>query len=319
MSSGLGQVSRIGLGTWQFGSREWGYGDSYASGAARDIVERALELGVTLFDTAEVYGFGKSERILGEALGEARSEVVVASKLFPLAPFPPVIRQRAQASAQAARPGPHPAVPGASAESGRARLGDHAGNAEPARERQHRRCRRLELLAEALAQSRRRAGPAGRQQPGALLAGPSRPAARSGSVRRAGEPDGDRLQPARAGPARRQVRRRQPPGGVRAINPLFGKENLQPRAAAAGHAAPGRGGARRQARAGRARLAARPAGRRRHPRRVQRRATRVQRRGRRSRTRPGAAVAELTAAAEAFTPLSTARTLVSEVRDRIGR
>ena len=46
---GLGQVSRIGLGTWQFGSREWGYGDQYAEGAARDIVQRALALGVTLF------------------------------------------------------------------------------------------------------------------------------------------------------------------------------------------------------------------------------------------------------------------------------
>ena len=38
---GVGKVSRIGLGTWQFGSVEWGYGDSYASGAARDIVQRA--------------------------------------------------------------------------------------------------------------------------------------------------------------------------------------------------------------------------------------------------------------------------------------
>ena len=98
--AGLGQVSRVGLGTWQFGSREWGYGDSYASGAARDIVVRARELGVTLFDTAEVYGTGKSERILGEALGEDRDDVVVASKLFPVAPFPPVIKRRAAGSAQ---------------------------------------------------------------------------------------------------------------------------------------------------------------------------------------------------------------------------
>ena len=52
---GLGQVSRIGLGTWQFGSREWGYGDSYASGAARDIVARARALGVNLFDTCLLY------------------------------------------------------------------------------------------------------------------------------------------------------------------------------------------------------------------------------------------------------------------------
>ena len=97
---GLGPVSRIGLGTWQFGSREWGYGDAYADRAARDIVRRARELGITLFDTAEVYGFGRSERILGEALGHERGEVVVASKVFPVAPFPPVARQRWAGSAR---------------------------------------------------------------------------------------------------------------------------------------------------------------------------------------------------------------------------
>jgi aryl-alcohol dehydrogenase-like predicted oxidoreductase len=97
---GVGRVSRIGLGTWQFGSREWGYGDDYAAGAARDIVQRALAMGVTLFDTAEVYGLGKSERILGEALGDERAGVAVASKVFPVAPFPAVIRQRERGSAR---------------------------------------------------------------------------------------------------------------------------------------------------------------------------------------------------------------------------
>ncbi len=97
---GVGLVSRIGLGTWQFGSSEWGYGDEYAHGAAHEIVQRALALGVTFFDTAEVYGFGRSERILGEALGAERANVAVASKIFPVAPFPPVIRQREKASAQ---------------------------------------------------------------------------------------------------------------------------------------------------------------------------------------------------------------------------
>jgi aryl-alcohol dehydrogenase-like predicted oxidoreductase len=97
---GLGPVSRIGLGTWQFGSREWGYGDAYADRAAVDIVRRARELGITLFDTAEIYGFGRSERILGAALGHERGEVVVASKLFPIAPFPPVVRQRWAGSAR---------------------------------------------------------------------------------------------------------------------------------------------------------------------------------------------------------------------------
>lgn len=101
--AGLGAVSRVGLGTWQFGSREWGYGQQYAGGVARDIVRRALELGVTLFDTAEVYGFGRSERILAQALGADRERVVVATKIFPVAPFPAVVRHRARASADRLR------------------------------------------------------------------------------------------------------------------------------------------------------------------------------------------------------------------------
>jgi aryl-alcohol dehydrogenase-like predicted oxidoreductase len=99
-ADGLGRISRIGLGTWQFGSREWGYGDAYADTTAGGIVRRARELGVTLFDTAEIYGFGRSERILGRALGSERAEVVVASKIFPVAPFPPVVRQRFEGSAR---------------------------------------------------------------------------------------------------------------------------------------------------------------------------------------------------------------------------
>lgn len=97
---GLGPVSRIGLGTWQFGSREWGYGSDYAGGGAGAIVRRARELGVTLFDTAEVYGFGTSERILTEALGDERADVVVASKVFPVAPFAPIVRNRFEGSAK---------------------------------------------------------------------------------------------------------------------------------------------------------------------------------------------------------------------------
>ncbi|MGY1820667.1 aldo/keto reductase [Geodermatophilus sp. SYSU D00079] len=100
---GLGAVSRVGLGTWQFGSREWGYGDAYASGEAAAIVRRARELGITLFDTAEVYGFGRSERILGDALGADRAGVVVATKVFPVAPFPPVVRNRLAGSARRLR------------------------------------------------------------------------------------------------------------------------------------------------------------------------------------------------------------------------
>jgi aryl-alcohol dehydrogenase-like predicted oxidoreductase len=93
------RISKIGLGTWQFGSREWGYGEGYARQAARDIVRRAVDLGVTLFDTAEIYGLGRSERILGEALGERRASVFLATKLFPVLPLAPVVEQRAVASA----------------------------------------------------------------------------------------------------------------------------------------------------------------------------------------------------------------------------
>jgi aryl-alcohol dehydrogenase-like predicted oxidoreductase len=93
------KISKIGLGTWQFGSREWGYGKAYDEHAAYAIVRRALELGVTLFDTAEIYGAGRSERILGHALGEDRESVFIAGKIFPLAAGGPLLKQRAVASA----------------------------------------------------------------------------------------------------------------------------------------------------------------------------------------------------------------------------
>ena len=93
------KISKIGLGTWQFGSREWGYGDAYASSEARAIVRRALELGITLFDTAELYGFGRSERILGEALGDDLESIFLATKILPIMPVAPVVEQRGVASA----------------------------------------------------------------------------------------------------------------------------------------------------------------------------------------------------------------------------
>jgi aryl-alcohol dehydrogenase-like predicted oxidoreductase len=100
LDTGTGtKISKIGLGTWQFGSREWGYGNAYAAKEAEAIVSRALDLGVTLFDTAEIYGFGRSERILGQALGDRRESAFLATKILPIVPFPPVVEQRAVASA----------------------------------------------------------------------------------------------------------------------------------------------------------------------------------------------------------------------------
>jgi len=99
--SGTGKkISKIGLGTWQFGSREWGYGQAYAETESASIVRRALELGVTLFDTAEIYGFGRSERILGKALGDDLGSIFLATKILPVMPVAPVVEQRAVASAE---------------------------------------------------------------------------------------------------------------------------------------------------------------------------------------------------------------------------
>jgi len=93
------RLSAIGLGTWQFGSTEWGYGKEFASREAGAIVKRALDLGVNLIDTAEIYGLGRSEKIVGEAIRGRREEVFVATKLFPIG-LPFMVGRRARASAK---------------------------------------------------------------------------------------------------------------------------------------------------------------------------------------------------------------------------
>ena len=77
-------MSVIGLGTWQFGSAEWGYGREYNTRVAGEIVHRALDLGVNVIDTAEIYGLGRSERIVGEAIEGRRDSVFLATKIFPI-------------------------------------------------------------------------------------------------------------------------------------------------------------------------------------------------------------------------------------------
>jgi aryl-alcohol dehydrogenase-like predicted oxidoreductase len=77
--SGL-DVSRIAFGTWQLGG-DWG---SFDEEAAIGAIRRAHELGVTMFDTAQAYGFGKSEAVLGKALKDElrrdRDSLVIATK-----------------------------------------------------------------------------------------------------------------------------------------------------------------------------------------------------------------------------------------------
>jgi aryl-alcohol dehydrogenase-like predicted oxidoreductase len=73
-------VSRICLGTWQF-TADWGEPDV---AKCRAVIRRALELGINFFDTAQAYGFGRAEEILGEALAQEvkmrRAEIFIATK-----------------------------------------------------------------------------------------------------------------------------------------------------------------------------------------------------------------------------------------------
>ncbi|MGO1926104.1 MAG: aldo/keto reductase, partial [Brachybacterium tyrofermentans] len=71
-SSGL-LVSALGIGCNAFGRR-------IDQDAATAVVEAALDEGVTFFDTADAYGTGESETMLGTALGSRREEVVIATK-----------------------------------------------------------------------------------------------------------------------------------------------------------------------------------------------------------------------------------------------
>jgi aryl-alcohol dehydrogenase-like predicted oxidoreductase len=80
------RVSAIGVGCWQFGSKDWGYGKEYGETTAVEIVHTALDLGITLIDTAEAYARGASEAIVGRALIGRRAEAFVATKFTPAAP-----------------------------------------------------------------------------------------------------------------------------------------------------------------------------------------------------------------------------------------
>lgn len=78
------KVPAVGVGTWAWGDTfSWGYGMSYGKEEVRSAFKASLEGGLTFFDTAEIYGFGRSESLLGEFIAQTKSEVLVASKCFP--------------------------------------------------------------------------------------------------------------------------------------------------------------------------------------------------------------------------------------------
>lgn len=73
------QVTPVGLGTWAIGGWMWGGTDEAQS---IDTIHRAIDKGIGLIDTAPVYGFGRSEEIVGKALaGGRRDKVALATKV----------------------------------------------------------------------------------------------------------------------------------------------------------------------------------------------------------------------------------------------
>ena len=72
------KISEVGLGTWQFGGVDWG---DIQEKDALDILHKSVESGVNFIDTADVYGMGRSEKIIGKFLKETKENIYVATKL----------------------------------------------------------------------------------------------------------------------------------------------------------------------------------------------------------------------------------------------
>jgi aryl-alcohol dehydrogenase-like predicted oxidoreductase len=82
--AGIFNGIELGIGTWQWGDRMmWGYGRGYGDTDLREAFDASLEAGITFFDTAEAYGWGRSERILGGFAKEAGRQLVIATKYIP--------------------------------------------------------------------------------------------------------------------------------------------------------------------------------------------------------------------------------------------
>lgn len=77
-------IPALGLGTWQWGDRwVWGFGRGYGEEDLRAAFHAAVRSGVQLMDTAEVYGGGYAERLLGQLVRETGAPVLVATKFMP--------------------------------------------------------------------------------------------------------------------------------------------------------------------------------------------------------------------------------------------
>jgi len=76
----------LGIGTWAWGDQLfWTYGKDYGASEVKAAFQTAIDVGITLFDTAEVYGLGESERIVGEMVCKnGRASALIATKYMPL-------------------------------------------------------------------------------------------------------------------------------------------------------------------------------------------------------------------------------------------
>jgi len=72
------EITKIGLGLWAIGDDEWGPTDDAES---LDLISAALDMGINFFDTADVYGTGHSEKLLGKAMKGRREKFIVATKI----------------------------------------------------------------------------------------------------------------------------------------------------------------------------------------------------------------------------------------------
>jgi len=74
----------LGIGTWAWGDRRtWGYGRTHTEADLQAAFKTSLAAGINWFDTAEIYGGGKSEHLLGRFIKTAQQRVVVATKFMP--------------------------------------------------------------------------------------------------------------------------------------------------------------------------------------------------------------------------------------------
>lgn len=79
------EITVVGTGAWAWGDRFiWGYGDAYSEEDVRQAFDASLETGVNWFDTAELYGNGQSEELLGKFLREARASGQFDERQAPL-------------------------------------------------------------------------------------------------------------------------------------------------------------------------------------------------------------------------------------------